>query len=227
MERGVIASPGCIKLVKGALAVVRKVRYFKGALKSGTKFHVSIGHNTVMATVTFWGAREIAERLRNTEYCDTMDASDTVDVGGRDKIKSVGKKKGNGVDEGLLVGHSSLGEQMDGLPRLRFDYNEDFIQQDKFLEVLEAESSGNESDNTNGKTSTPKTSSGDGGGDENIPLTPLHWAVLDFQTPVYCPLDSLVIGSRLDSDVTYANACRLAFSGRLVEKFDASKDWSR
>jgi selenocysteine-specific elongation factor len=39
-------------------------------------------------------------------------------------------------------------------------------------------------------------------------------------------MDSLVIGSRLDSEVN-ANACRLAFSGRLVERYDAKLDNGR
>jgi len=54
----------------------------------------------------------------------------------------------------------------------------------------------------------------------------LHWARLEFLTPVYCPMDSLVIGSRLDSEVN-ANTCRLAFSGRLVERYDAKSDNGR
>lgn len=47
----------------------------------------------------------------------------------------------------------------------------------------------------------------------------MHWARIEFLTPVYCPMDSLVIGSRLDTEVN-ANACRLAFSGRLVARYD-------
>jgi selenocysteine-specific elongation factor len=72
----------------------------------------------------------------------------------------------------------------------------------------------------------------------------LHWALLDFQTPVYCPLQSLVIGSRLDAAVDSsgntkgvpdagqdsslsASSCRLAFCGRLVERIDPKQDVSR
>ena len=29
---------------------------------------------------------------------------------------------------------------------------------------------------------------------------PVQWALLQFQQPVFCPLGSLVIGSRLDTD---------------------------
>jgi hypothetical protein len=45
----------------------------------------------------------------------------------------------------------------------------------------------------------------------------LLWALLDFQTPLH----SLVIGSRLDTvdnSTGTASSCRLAFSGRLMER---------
>ncbi len=45
------------------MALVRKVKYFKGNCASRTKFHVSIGHTTVMATATFFGAKELLGRL--------------------------------------------------------------------------------------------------------------------------------------------------------------------
>ncbi|KAK9906478.1 hypothetical protein WJX75_002571 [Coccomyxa subellipsoidea] len=48
---------------------------------------------------------------------------------------------------------------------------------------------------------------------------PVHhgpqWALLRFSQPVTAPKDTLVIGSRFDTDVSKA-ACRLAFYGRLV-----------
>mmetsp|Transcript_6312 Transcript_6312/g.9528 ORF Transcript_6312/g.9528 Transcript_6312/m.9528 type:complete len:1035 (-) Transcript_6312:33-3137(-) len=49
---------------------------------------------------------------------------------------------------------------------------------------------------------------------------PLQWMLLQFQTPVYCPLGSLVIASRLEVDPKDAFAggsttCRLAFYGPL------------
>lgn len=188
MERGIIASPGTVKLIRGAVAVVRKVRFFKGALNSGAKFHISVGHTTVMATVTFWGAREIAKQVQSEDEKNT--------------------EKNNSQH----MGKSSLGGSADlaGLPRLKFDWNQDFLHQDNYLDVLPtADDNPEEWD-----ASTPQPGKGK---DDSLP--PLHWARLEFQTPVYCPMDSLVIGSRLDSEVT-ANACRLAFSGRLVERYD-------
>ncbi|CAL8401865.1 unnamed protein product [Arctogadus glacialis] len=47
---------------------------------------------------------------------------------------------------------------------------------------------------------------------------PEQWALLEFERPVTCPALCLVIGSKLDTDI-HANACRLAFQGRLLEGF--------
>ena len=102
--KGIIASPGKVKLIRGAIAVVRKVRFFKGTLHSGAKFHISVGHTTVMASVTFWGAREIAEQAELV-----LDESPS-------------PKTNNKGNQQLTLGNSSLGGSADlaGLPRLKF-----------------------------------------------------------------------------------------------------------
>ncbi len=191
MERGTIASPGTIKLIHGAIAVVRKVRFFKGQLNSGAKFHITVGHQTVMATVTFWGAREIAKQVEKQQESQQ------------------GSSNGNAP----ILGKSSLGGTADlaGLPRLKFDWNQDFLHQDNYLETIPA--------SDDALPSEVEPSNGDS-------QPPLHWARLEFLTPVYCPMDSLVIGSRLDTEVN-SNACRLAFSGRLVERYDERQDNGR
>lgn len=101
---GIIASPGTVKLIRGAIAVVRKVRFFKGTLHSGAKFHISVGHTTVMASVTFWGAREIAKQAEL--------ASEEVEH----------TRKNNKNNQQITLGNSSLGGSADlaGLPRLKF-----------------------------------------------------------------------------------------------------------
>ena len=173
MERGVASSVDSVKLISGAIAIVKKVHYFRQTLSSGTKFHVSVGHTTVMATVTFFGAQEIAKLMDDKQPENPNEESNTV----------------------TLNSHADIA----GLPRLNFDFDDDFLQQDGYMEKLSEDE-------------TP-------GGCE----LPLHWAIIDFQTPVYCPLNSLVIGSRLDTDIQ-VNTCRLAFSGRLVQKFDCKTE---
>lgn len=195
LERGVAASPGAVQLLKGAIALVRKIPYYQHSIGGKSKVHISVGHTTVMATVTFWGAKELYEQQRRL-------------VEGEEQKESV-----------KIDGHTSLGGDADraGLPYLDYDWKQDFIHQDGMLESLSL---------------TPGTSS-----KREEPL--LHWAMLDFQTPVYCPLHSLVIGSRLDlneqnsknkntnSNEPSASSCRLAFCGRLIEKIDSSKDHTR
>mmetsp|Transcript_42722 Transcript_42722/g.71065 ORF Transcript_42722/g.71065 Transcript_42722/m.71065 type:complete len:239 (+) Transcript_42722:81-797(+) len=50
-----------------------------------------------------------------------------------------------------------------------------------------------------------------------------QFALLTFETPVIAPLGSILIGSRLDADI-HVNACRLAFSGNLLEAVDPSNE---
>lgn len=44
--------------------------------------------------------------------------------------------------------------------------------------------------------------------------------VYSFDKPVTCPLQSILLGSRLDTDI-HSNTCRIAFQGRLLQGFDA------
>ena len=194
LERGIAAAPGAVQLWKGAIAVVRKVKYYAGTLPGNSKFHISVGHTTVMATVSFWGARELAagqvEQQAAPENTNTNNSN---------------KKKTKMLESSSLGGDAAMA----GLPRLQFDFNQDFLQQDGLLEAL------------------PDEKDGDGVSSSKNDSSLLHWAILDFQTPVYCPVNSLVIGSRLDTvdnnATGSASSCRLAFSGRLVERIDPRK----
>jgi len=62
MERGFVATPGSVPSIHSAVAHVRRVKafFFKGKCRSKTKIHISIGHTTAMATVTFFGSKELA-----------------------------------------------------------------------------------------------------------------------------------------------------------------------
>ena len=46
-------------------------------------------------------------------------------------------------------------------------------------------------------------------------VTEWQWAALLFDSPVLSPVGSLIVGARLDADI-HANACRIAFYGRLA-----------
>lgn len=55
VERGIAASPGSIPTFTGAVVHVEKVRFYPGIVKSGSKMHVIVGHQTVMAKFLFFG----------------------------------------------------------------------------------------------------------------------------------------------------------------------------
>jgi selenocysteine-specific elongation factor len=156
VERGIACQPASVTLAHGVLCHVKKIRFFKFPCRSGAKYHVSIGHNTVIATVYFFGAKELSARLS----CSSSSAVATGDL-------------------------SST-----SIPA--FDWEEDFEKQEELILAEENFIYGRET---------------------------IQWAMLSFQQPVYCPRHSLIIGSRLDTDVSEGssqeNVCRIAFSGHV------------
>jgi selenocysteine-specific elongation factor len=55
MERGLAAAPDTVPTFNCAIASAEKIRFFSGRVSSGSKLHVSVGHDTVMAEVTAFG----------------------------------------------------------------------------------------------------------------------------------------------------------------------------
>ncbi|KAG2492709.1 hypothetical protein HYH03_009122 [Edaphochlamys debaryana] len=58
LERGLAAAPGSVPTFRGAVAAVEKIRFYAGRVPSRAKFHVTVGHSTVMAEMTFFGTPE-------------------------------------------------------------------------------------------------------------------------------------------------------------------------
>lgn len=54
MERGVICEIGYLKPIYAAVIQFRHIQYYKYAIKSKTKLHISVGHETVMANLTLF-----------------------------------------------------------------------------------------------------------------------------------------------------------------------------
>lgn len=55
LERGLVGTQGVIKTAFGVIAKVSKISYYKLPIVTKAKFHVSIGHETVMAKASFFG----------------------------------------------------------------------------------------------------------------------------------------------------------------------------
>uniref|UniRef100_A0A4W5QYJ5 Selenocysteine-specific elongation factor n=1 Tax=Hucho hucho TaxID=62062 RepID=A0A4W5QYJ5_9TELE len=163
LERGVVCTPGSLHTLHAALISIRKIGYFKGSLATRAKFHITVGHETVMARVTFFGLPPGETHQTST------------------------------TDPQLPTSDPHAPE-----PDLRpldtpFSFDREYFHQDEYV-IGQREAGGAGQD-------------------------PEQWALLEFERPVTCPILCLVIGSKLDTDI-HANACRLAFQGRLLEGFE-------
>ncbi|MCL4138886.1 UNVERIFIED_CONTAM: hypothetical protein GTU68_025018 [Idotea baltica] len=55
LERSIVGVPGYIHQAHGFIGLVHKIDYYKQPICSKAKFHLSLGHDTVMCNVTFFG----------------------------------------------------------------------------------------------------------------------------------------------------------------------------
>lgn len=60
LERGVVCTPDSLHTIHAAIISVRKIEYYRSALSSRAKFHITIGHETVMARVSFFSKASLS-----------------------------------------------------------------------------------------------------------------------------------------------------------------------
>ena len=144
MERGIVCTPGYLPTLYGAILPVHKIPYFKGSCQNKSKFHITIGHETVMATLQFFGPP--AQCTDMSVYTQQLDTG------------------------------------------LEYEFQDEL---------------GDKTNILNTSTGTAEV---------------LQFVVLEFDRPITCTRDSLVIGSRLDTDINL-KTCRLAFHGRIQVPF--------
>ena|GEM_PF-1873803 len=65
IERTLVATPHTVPKTWAVLALVRKVKYFQRECLSKSKIHITIGHSTVMSSVTFFGANQLKDLAAN------------------------------------------------------------------------------------------------------------------------------------------------------------------
>ncbi|KAM9276722.1 selenocysteine-specific elongation factor isoform 2-T2 [Morus bassanus] len=73
LERGLICTPESLHTIHAAIISLKKIQYFRGALQTKAKFHITVGHETVMGRVMFFSPapadfnEEIQENVFNFE----------------------------------------------------------------------------------------------------------------------------------------------------------------
>jgi selenocysteine-specific elongation factor len=165
LERGIASSPGMVTTCQWAIAKVEKVRFFKQAVASKSKLHITVGHSTNVASLLFFSAPSAAAAA-----AATSDGNNTAEEGREGKEKTPSEVR------------------------------DAFLSRDyRYEEVLPASSDAGDRD---------------------------FYALLAFEQPLLCARNSVIIGSKLDSDAK-ANACRLAMHGSLMcplTGFDAPEE---
>ncbi|CAM4758141.1 unnamed protein product [Rotaria magnacalcarata] len=135
LERGIVSTPGVIKIFHGLIIRVNKVKHFKHDIESRTKFHITCGHATVMGKIV------------------------------------------------LFLDHSTEENNNDD----QFNYGKEYEATDQYSSEHSTEN-------------------------KHI------YALIELESPIACQLQSIMIGSRLDTDI-HANTCRLAFYGHVLDGF--------
>lgn len=228
VERGLAATPGSVPTIQSSLALVKRIRFFKGHLASEAKVHVTVGHTTVMATVVFFGARELAVRAignagasAEARKAAEADATAAALVDSMNELGLAGSSTGTAAEDGpTLESAVSRRARAQGIPTLSYESfsmsGQEWEWQDELLGGRAGLAGGN------AKEAPAAPAQGQAAAAAATVTQPQlddlvyewQWAALLFESPVQVPLGSMVIGSKLDSDVN-ANLCRIAFYGRL------------
>ena len=200
MERGLVAAPGTVPTFGAAIVGAEKIRFFKGAVQSKHKFHVTVGHTTVMATAEFFGEVPTPGATSSATLADAekLLAALSLDKAAREAAAAKG-------EEAAATAVAAFGEDRE------YKYCADLEHATEVRKrVAEAGEAGAED------LAAAAAAAGD---------TPAFatWALLTFDQPITCPEDSLYIASRFDTDI-HSNTCRLAFHGRLVRAINLEQD---
>ena len=65
LERGLVCTPGALPTIYAGIASVSRIKYYKGAIATKSKMHVSLMHETVMARLTFFGLHDGSPDAKN------------------------------------------------------------------------------------------------------------------------------------------------------------------
>lgn len=76
LERGLVCTPGSLPTAYGLIVNVEKVVYFKQTIKANAKYHITLGHQTVMAKLHLFQASSAVLDFES-EYCYIDEIAET------------------------------------------------------------------------------------------------------------------------------------------------------
>ncbi|PNW81764.1 hypothetical protein CHLRE_06g259200v5 [Chlamydomonas reinhardtii] len=199
IERGLACSPGTVPTFRGAVAAVEKIRFYAGRVPSRAKFHVSVGHSTVMAEMTFFGLPDGEGVPRDTALAAMIANLNAMALSTTPMAFDAARD--------YLYQEELYG--LEGRP----------IADPSVAAAAAAAEGGEGEGGKEGGAEAAEAHDGDDGLDRHFGP---QWVLLKFDQPITAPKDALVIGAKFDADI-HGEACRLAFYGRLVRLVDPGR----
>ncbi|CAG5129923.1 unnamed protein product [Candidula unifasciata] len=77
LERGLVCSPGTLVTAEAVIISINKVIYYKGPVSTKGKFHITLGHETVMGRISIFGSPP--EKNNEQQESDITAASQCLD----------------------------------------------------------------------------------------------------------------------------------------------------
>ncbi|RYG69069.1 GTP-binding protein [archaeon] len=131
IERSIACAPDSVPLVSSALCLVKKVRFFKMSCKSGMKFHITVGHETVIGTVVFFGAEELQQASQLLTLPDSSKEEGAI----ASTTPSVDKLLQSMRQYHATYNPSLHGNFQQGFPQLDFPVDAEYLYQDKIRDT--------------------------------------------------------------------------------------------
>lgn len=88
LERGIIAQPNYVQTIKVAIIRLNVIKYYKGVIASKCKFHISLGHETVMAQITLFSATTATAAVVQEKFDSNLDYEYLPEIVNSDDLSS-------------------------------------------------------------------------------------------------------------------------------------------
>lgn len=114
LERGLVCSSGALVTVEAIIISVKKIAYYKSPITTKSKFHITLGHETVMGRISIFSSKlddtlnsqsEITKNVDDLEICSESSFDFSKEYVYQDEYVSMDQKEGDkAIDKADSIG---------------------------------------------------------------------------------------------------------------------------